>query len=61
MSAGCWNGINRWNETEESWATFKDAHAAGTGLFEDQAFGAVQSSLYNTAFLSDMADANDMK
>ena len=61
MAAGCRNGINRWNETSESWSTFKNAHAAGTGLFEDQSFGAVQSSLYNTSFLSDMADADDMK
>jgi len=30
-------------------------------LFEDQSFGAVQSSLFNSAYLSDNSDANDIK
>lgn len=61
METGCWDGIKRWNATSDSWTVFKDAHGQGASQFEDQSFGATETSLFNTNYLSDGSDANDMK
>jgi len=49
MAASCHAGVKRWAGPSNTWKTFKDAHGAASGLYEDDTFRADASSLAATA------------